>query len=196
MRTSLRWVTKYKYIGIILTDDLSDDCNMLRQRGICYARSKSFIRHVSLCSPNVKVKLFKALCCVMYCCQIWSQYKKDTVRNMQVGYNHAFKIIMKYDRTCSASGVFVANGVMSFNELWRKSLYNFKQRVTKSNNFIVNHVYNFTRATSKIWKNSVNMILQFVGPIHLGLRAFMYLYFFLHHDVRMYDLCMGLQCQK
>ena len=83
----LRWVTKYKYLGIILTDDLSDDCNMLRQRGM-----------------------------------------------------------------------FVANGVMSFNELWRKSLYNFKQRVTKSNNFIVNHVYNFTRATSKIWKNSDNIL--------------------------------------
>ena len=48
--------------------------------------------------------------------------------------------------------------VMSFNELWRKSLYNFKQRVTKSNNFIVNHVYNFTRATSKIWKNSDHIL--------------------------------------
>ena len=98
---------------------------------------------------------------------------------------------MKYDRTCSASGMFVANGmyvyiyspdmdiqkytvtikiivnsvkisspigVMSFNELWRKSLYNFKQRVTKGNNFIVNHVYNFTRATSKIWKNSDHIL--------------------------------------
>ena len=126
---------------------------MLRQRGICYARSNSLIRMFSLCSPNVKVKLCKAFYCIMYCCQIWSQYKKDTVRKLQVGYNHAFRRIMKYDRTCSASGMFVANGVMSFNELWRKSLYNFKQRVTKSNNFIVNHVYNFTRATSKIWKN-------------------------------------------
>ena len=37
------------------------------------------------------------------------------------------------DRTCSASGMFVANNVMSFNEIWRKSLYNFKQRVTKNN---------------------------------------------------------------
>ena len=38
---------------------------------------------------------------------------------------------MKCDRTCSASGVFVANNVMSFNEIWRKSLYNFKQCVKK-----------------------------------------------------------------
>ena len=36
--------------------------------------------------------------------------------------------------------MFVANYVMSFNELWRKSMYNFKQRVTQSNNIIVNHV--------------------------------------------------------
>ena len=33
----LRWVTKSKYLGTILTDDLSDAFNMLRQRGICYA---------------------------------------------------------------------------------------------------------------------------------------------------------------
>ena len=52
---------------------------------------------------------------------------------------------MKYDRTCSASGMFVANDVRSFNEIWRKSLYNFR-RVTKSNNSIVNHVFHFTRA--------------------------------------------------
>ena len=45
-----------------------------------------------------------------------------------------------YDITCSASGMFVANNVMSFNEIWRKRLYNFKQRVTKSNNIVVNHV--------------------------------------------------------
>ena len=42
-------------------------------------------------------------------------YKKHTLRKLQVGYNHAFRIIMKYDRTCSASGMFVANNVMSFN---------------------------------------------------------------------------------
>ena len=28
----LRWVIKYKYLGTILTDDLSDDSNMLRSQ--------------------------------------------------------------------------------------------------------------------------------------------------------------------
>ena len=199
----LRWVTKYKYLGFILTDDLSDDCNMLRQRGIYYARSNSIIRTFSLCSPYVKVKLFKAFCCIMYCCQIWSQYKKDTVRKLQLGYNHAFRRIMKYDRTCSSSGMFVANGVMSFNELWRKSLYNFKQRVTKSNNFIVNHVYNIILPEPH-HKSGRTLIIyctfcKYVIVICRSYTSTCYyvlVFFFVHHDVRMYDFCMGLQCLK
>ena len=80
---------------------------------------------------------------------------------------------MKYDRTCSASGMFVANDV-SFNEIWRKSLYNFRQRVTQSNNIIVKHVFHFTRATSKIWNNCDRILCKYViimcmciGHIHL-----------------------------
>ena len=75
-------------------------------------------------------------------------YNKDTVRKLQVGYNHAFRRIMKYDRTCSASGMFVANDVMSSNEIWRKSLSNFRQRVTQSNNILVKHVFHLPEPTS------------------------------------------------
>ena len=108
----LRWVTIYKYLGTILTDDLSDDFNMLRQRDICYARCNSLIRNVSSCSLNVKVKLFKTLCCIMYCCQIWSQYKKGTVRKLQVGYNHAFGSF----RVKSPNGLNPTDS--DFNEIW------------------------------------------------------------------------------
>ena len=45
---------------------------------------------------------------------------------------------MKYDRTCSVSGMFVSNNVMSLNAIWRKSMYNVKQRVTKSDNLVNN----------------------------------------------------------
>ena len=49
---------------------------------------------------------------------------------------------MKYDRTYSVSGMFESNNVMSFNEIRRKGVYNFKQHVTKSNTIVVKHVYN------------------------------------------------------
>ena len=66
--------------------------------------------------------------------------------------SHAFRRIMKYDRTCSASGMFVSNNVITFNEIWQENVYNFK-RVKKSKNIVVNHVHYFTRVTSKIRKN-------------------------------------------
>ena len=81
---------------------------------------------------------------------------------------------MKYGRTCIASCMFVGYDAMSFNEILRNSLYNFKQRVTKSNNIIVNHVYQFTRATSKSGRTLIVYCIlckyfycMCIGPIHL-----------------------------
>ena len=55
-------------------------------------------------------------------------------------------------RTCSASGMFVANNVMSFNEIWRKSLYNFKQFLQKVTILLIS-TNTILPVTSKIWKN-------------------------------------------
>ena len=74
---------------------------------------------------------------------------------------------MKCDRTCSASGVFVANNVMSFNEIWRKSLYNFKQCVKKVTILLLT-TYNFTRATSTIWKNFDRILCKYVIVVWVG----------------------------
>ena len=46
----------------------------------------------------------------------------------------------------------VRKNAMSFNEVW-KNVYNLKQRVAKSNNLVANNMYNFTRISSKVWKN-------------------------------------------
>ena len=70
-----------------------------------------------------------------------------------MGYNHSFRIIMKYPRHCSASGMFVFNDVPSFTELWRKSIYGFKQRVDNSLNKVVNTVANTSLLSSKLGKH-------------------------------------------
>ena len=80
---------------------------------------------------------------------LWSNFKNDTLRRLIVGYNHSFRIIMKYPRHCSASGMFVFNDVPSFTELWRKSIYGFKQRVDK----VVNTVANTSLLSSKLRKH-------------------------------------------
>ena len=65
---------------------------------------------------------------------------------------------MQYDRTCSASCMFVSNNVMILNEIGRENVYNFKQRVTKSSNCVVNREYNFTRVSSNIWREKTMIV--------------------------------------
>ena len=89
----------------------------------------------------------------MYCSHLWSDFKNDTLRCLIVGYNHSFRIIMKYPRHCSASGMFVFNDVARFTELWRKSIYGFKQRVDNSLNKVANTVANTSLLSSKLRKH-------------------------------------------
>ena len=103
----LSFVPKFKYIGSFITQGNSDDENLRRQRGNCYAKSNGIIKNLYACSPVVKCDLFKAFCCNMYCSHLWSDLKNDTLRRLIVEYNHSFRIIMKYPRHCSASGMFV-----------------------------------------------------------------------------------------
>ena len=70
-----------------------------------------------------------------------------------MGYNHSFRIIMKYHRHCRASGMFVFNDVPSFNELWRKSIYGFMERVDNSLTKVVNTVANTSLLSSKLRKH-------------------------------------------
>ena len=102
----LSFVPKFKYLGSFITQDNSDDENIRRQRGNCYARSNGIIKNFYACSPVVKCDLFKAFCCNMYCSHLWCDFKNETLRRLIVGYNHSFRIIMKYPRHCSASGMF------------------------------------------------------------------------------------------
>ena len=149
----LSLVPKFKYLGSLITQDNSDYENMRRQRGSCYARSNGLIKNFYACSPVVKCDMFKAFCCNMYCSHLWCDYKNDTVRRLIVGYNHSFRIIMNYPRHCSARGMFASNGIPSFNELWRKSIYCFRQRVDNSLNKVVNTVSNSTFLSSQLRKH-------------------------------------------
>ncbi len=60
---------------------------------------------------------------------------------------------MKYPRHCTASGMFVFNDVPSFNELWRKGIYGFRQRVDNSLNKVVSSVVNTSLLRSQLRKH-------------------------------------------
>ena len=84
---------------------------------------------------------------------------------------HSFRIIMKYPRHCSASGMFVFDDVPSFTELWRKSIYGLKQRVDNSLNKVVNTVANTSLLSSEKLANCTIYFTGGIAPMH---RLYMY----------------------
>ena len=118
----------------------------------------------------------------MYCSHLWCDFKNETLRRLIVGYNHSFRIIMKYPRHCSASGMFVFNNVPSFKELWRKSFYGFKQRVDNSLNKVVNTVANTTLLSSRLrkhWRTVLYRLTGGIAPMHMLVSMYYCIHVFL-----------------
>ena len=53
---ALNFTSSYKYLGHIITNDLSDDADIKEKIGSLYARSNMLLRKFHFCSDNVKNK--------------------------------------------------------------------------------------------------------------------------------------------
>ncbi len=126
-----------KYLGYIVTDDLSDNIDINRQLWSLYSRSNMLLRTFGSCLPNVKQHLFMTYCGSMYTIQLWYRYTKKQYKKIIVAYNNVFCKFLWYDRYCSASGIFVERRVDSFNVRVRRMVYSFRERIYNSENNLI-----------------------------------------------------------
>ena len=58
--------SKVKYLGHIISDTLTDDEDMARQRRSLYVQGNIISRRFTMCSPTVKTMLFRTYCTSIY----------------------------------------------------------------------------------------------------------------------------------
>ena len=87
-------VNKCKYLGLVLTEDLSDNDDMASQYKRIYAQGNALIRKFYMCTEGVKCTLFKSSCTSLYTCQLW-----------YINQNH--NVLCNELKNCSASYVCV-----------------------------------------------------------------------------------------
>ena len=119
----------YKYLGHIITDNLSDEADLEdKERGL-YRRCNVLLRTFHFCSEEVKNKLFTCYwlyCSNVYLCQLWVKFRKSCMHHFIVSYNNAFRILLCLPMRCSASGMFASSGVNSCQTLIRRSVYSLQ----------------------------------------------------------------------
>ena len=140
--TVLSVTQTYRYLGHIITNNLSDEADMEdKMRGL-YARSNMLRRKFYFCSDQVKNKLFSAYCNNIYMCSLWVSYRKRCMRQFIVSYNNLFRILRSLPMRCSASAMFASSNVDSCQARIRRFIYSLRCRLDVSFNLITHSVIN------------------------------------------------------
>jgi len=133
----LVWVSSHKYLGAMLTSDLTDDCDIERQLHATYVRGNVLVHKFRNCCENVKLKLFQSYCSSFYMSHLWCNNKRKTKDKLKVAYNNVFRKLMCISRETSISGVFVLKNIDGFSVLLRRYTYSFYKRIMASDNLLI-----------------------------------------------------------
>jgi len=112
---SLNFVNMFKYLGNVLTNDLHDDDDMLKQMSLLYGRTITLIRRFSKCSVPVKLCLFKSYCISFYGMALWKNYHKSSFLKVEAAYVKCIKMFFGYERMFSVWQMFQDLGLPTFN---------------------------------------------------------------------------------
>ena len=78
---------KAKYLGHIISEDMSDDADVFRQVKCLYIRGNIISRTFANCSIYVKLVVFKTYCSCLYTSQLWGTCLSRTINRLKVAYN-------------------------------------------------------------------------------------------------------------
>ena len=105
--TEISHVDTAKYLGVIISHDLSDDTDMKRQLRSVYARANTLIRKFTKCSLEVKLTLFKSYCTSTYCSHLWANYSKASFSKLRVAYNNVYRHLLGHKKRDKNAQVFL-----------------------------------------------------------------------------------------
>ena len=133
----LKEVSSFRYLGCIITNELSDDADIERQRNKLYIQGNTILRKFYMCSIEVKVKLFKTFCSSMYCSHLWWNYKKVSMSKFKTAYHSICKRFVGYSKFESSSLICTVFDIQSCQAVIRNLVYKFMCRLSKSSNSIL-----------------------------------------------------------
>ena len=155
---ALKFIKESKYLGFTFNDSKSDDCDMLRQMRLLYAKSNKLLRTFSHCLTDVKITLFQSYCTALYCPYLWNDYKKSTFSKIRVAYNNAYRKIFGLPKRSSASTMYANNNICNFETTLRKNTFGFMQRLEQSTNPIITTLYQSWIVRFDIWNTWIKSL--------------------------------------
>ena len=124
----------YKYLGVILDTELSDDKDIQRQLRYQYCATNKQWAYFCRCSDAVKNVRFRSLCKPMYASQLWCYFRKSCMQRWRVAYNFGCRTLYNLPWRASVSSHHVQCNIPAYEAIIRKYKYLFLERCRKSRN--------------------------------------------------------------
>ncbi|XP_022814469.1 uncharacterized protein LOC111348188 [Spodoptera litura] len=150
-------VASFRYLGHILTEDLTDDADLERERRALAVRGNMIVRRFARCSVEVKILLFKAYCQSFYASSLWVSHTRRAADVIRVQYNNVFRMLLRLPRYCSASAMFAEARTDGFHAIMRKKVASIFMRVRGSSNGILKMIA--SRADCPIQRRWMDIVL-------------------------------------
>ncbi|XP_026315233.1 uncharacterized protein LOC113226724 [Hyposmocoma kahamanoa] len=137
---SLKQVKQFKYLGHWVTDALTDNLELDRERRALTVRCNMLARRFARYTNDVKLTLFKAYCQTLYTCGLWVNYMQKSFNALKVQYNSTFRMLLRLPPFCSASGMFAEARTDGFDAVVRKRVSSTMSRMRGSDNSLLNTI--------------------------------------------------------
>jgi hypothetical protein len=137
----IKLVSVHKYLGIHMSNTNTDDIEMSKQLRNLYARGNTLVRNFSKCTNDVKCQLFSTYCSSLFGCQLWANYKQESLRRLRVAYNKIFRMLLHIRGIVSMSHVLLQYRIDHFNVIVRKLIVGLLQRIAESKNVLLQVIY-------------------------------------------------------
>ena len=147
-------VTTYTYLGHIISNTLSDDLDILKQRRKLFAQGNSIMRNFFMCTIEVKLQLFQSHCSSIYMSQLWTNYGKGIINKFYTAYHNILKLFLGLSKREHTRPICAFLNVKYCPALIRNYIYKFMNRLqASSNKFLINICGMSCFFTSKMWKH-------------------------------------------
>ena len=146
-------VEVFKYLGVYITSNLTDDYEMGKRTREVYAAGNTVISKFRNCARQRKILFCKIYCYNVYGISLWTSYRVSAYAKLKVAHNDIFRALLNVRRSESASTLFVENNTNNLDCIRRIAMNSLMNRLLNSRNSIVEILCNSAvRVHSKAWK--------------------------------------------
>ena len=117
----LNRIPETKYLDYLLSEDHSGDEDIAKQMRTLYILSSILLRMFSYCTIDVKMELFRSYCSSLYCCSLWSDYRKASYKKLIVAFNNVHRRMLNLPWRCSTSVMYVDYNLPNLDTVIRRN---------------------------------------------------------------------------